>query len=132
MFPFGAIWGGRVLEHKPSFCVSCHEMKPAYDGWIQSGASKNHPDCIGCHSETGFWGAIDSEFRGLRFLQVHFSGKRTENQPFIVQMPDRYCLQCHAEKKVIEVHKMFVTVGRTCADCHKHKTGFKFSGEIRP
>jgi hypothetical protein len=37
MFPFGAIWGGRVLEHKPSFCISCHEMKPSFDGWIASG-----------------------------------------------------------------------------------------------
>jgi nitrate/TMAO reductase-like tetraheme cytochrome c subunit len=46
----GGMWGGRVLEHKPSFCISCHEMKPSYDNWIASGASKHHPDCIQCHS----------------------------------------------------------------------------------
>lgn len=132
IFPFGAIWGGRALEHKPSFCISCHEMKPAYDGWISSGASKNHPDCIACHSQEGFWGTIDSEMRGLRFLKIHFFENRGENTPIIAKVPEEYCIRCHSVGKLLESHKMLMTRGHTCSDCHRHKMKSKFSGELRP
>jgi len=66
--PAGLIWGGRVLERNPSFCGSCHEMQPSYDGWMVSGAAKDHPTCIECHSEEGFYGILESEVRGIGLL----------------------------------------------------------------
>jgi hypothetical protein len=130
--PVTLVWGGRLMEHHPRFCISCHEMQPAYDGWIASGASTHHPDCIACHSASGFWGAIDSELRGLHFIRVHFFEKRTDRMPFQVKMPEEFCLQCHPAQKVVELHKKFETAGYTCSNCHKHRTGSKFTGEWRP
>ncbi|MBI1820881.1 MAG: cytochrome C [Nitrospirae bacterium] len=130
--PFGAMWGGRFLEHSPSFCISCHEMQPSYDGWIASGASKHHPDCIQCHSGPGLQGVLESEWRGLHFLKVHYFGHRKANQPFRVKMPEEFCLQCHSAGKLMEAHRPFQTGGHTCADCHKHNPGWKFKGELHP
>jgi cytochrome c nitrite reductase small subunit len=125
------MWGGRVLEHHPAFCISCHEMEPSYNGWIASGASKHHPDCIACHGQEGFWGTVDSELRGLRFMKIHFFEKRRKDFPISAKVPEEYCIRCHSVGKLLDSHKMLMTRGHTCGDCHQHKSNSKFSGELR-
>jgi len=127
--PAGVIWGGHVLEHSPSFCASCHEMQPSYEGWIASGASKNHPTCIECHKGEGLSAVLESEIRGLRMIGIHFFGNREEGRPIEAKMPEAFCLKCHSGEDVVMSHVPFQTGGKTCADCHKHRVGWKFKGQ---
>jgi nitrate/TMAO reductase-like tetraheme cytochrome c subunit len=129
--PVGLVWGGRVLEHSPSFCASCHEMRPSYDGWMASGAAKYHPDCIVCHGGEGIPGVLESELRGVRMIGMHFFGKRNQDQAIRAKMPEAFCLKCHASEKVLASHSMLRVEGRTCADCHKHRAGWKFKGQLQ-
>ena len=131
ILPVALIWGGRVLEHHPAFCASCHEMQPSYDGWMASGAAKYHPDCIECHSRIGLSGVLESEFRGVRMLGLHLFGQSHSGQAIRATMPEAFCLKCHAGEKVVASHVPFHTEGRTCADCHKHRIGWKFSGQVQ-
>jgi nitrate/TMAO reductase-like tetraheme cytochrome c subunit len=130
--PTGLIWGGRVLERLPSFCASCHEMQPSYDGWMASGAAKDHPDCIGCHSREGIAGVFEAELQGVRMIGIHYFGKRMPGQAIHAVMPEAFCLKCHASEKVLALHSMLQTQGRTCSDCHKHRVGWKFKGQVQP
>jgi nitrate/TMAO reductase-like tetraheme cytochrome c subunit len=129
--PAGLIWGGRVLERSPIFCGSCHEMKPSYDGWMASGAAKEHPTCIECHSGDGLSGILESEIRGMRMIGMHFFGKEESGHPIRVKMPEAFCLKCHSGEKLVASHSMFRTEGQTCADCHKHGAGWKFKGQMQ-
>lgn len=128
--PIGMIWGGHVLEHSPSFCNSCHEMQASYEGWLTSGAANNHPTCIECHKGEGFSSVIESELRGLRMIGVHFWGHSDPNEIIKVKMPEAYCLKCHSGEKVIDSHALFQTKRSTCSDCHKHRIGWKFKGQV--
>jgi len=129
--PAGIMWGGRMLEHSPSFCRSCHEMQPGYDGWMASGAAKYHPDCIGCHSGEGIGGVLESELRGVRMIGIHFFGNRAPGQSIEAKVPEAFCLKCHASEKVLASHAMLRVEGRTCPDCHKHRVGWKFRGQLQ-
>ena len=125
-------WGGRYLERSPSFCASCHEMRPSYDGWTASGAAKYHADCITCHGGEGLSGILEAEARGVRMLGVHFFGGGKSGAAIRAKMPEAICLRCHSSEKVMASHTMFRTQGQTCADCHKHRMGWKFRGEVQP
>ncbi len=72
--------GGRTLEKQPTFCASCHESQEYYELWIRSGAAKDHPNCIECHTGPGLAGILDGQIRGLKHLAVHFFG--TIRKPF--------------------------------------------------
>ncbi len=71
--PFATVRGVRVLEEQPNFCVSCHERKHTLDEWKESGASENHKNCIVSHAGPGFLGIVESQWRGLRFVYVHYT-----------------------------------------------------------
>jgi len=129
ILPAALVWGGRMLEHHPVFCASCHEMQPSYDGWMASGAAKNHHDCIQCHSGKGLGGLLESEWRGARMIGKHFWGPARQDQRITANLPEGFCLKCHASRKLVASHAAFQTAGRTCADCHKHRPGWKFSGQ---
>lgn len=129
--PIGAIWGGHRLEQSPSFCNSCHEMQPSVAAWKTSGADQGHPDCITCHSGAGLAGVLESQVRGLRMIGVHFFGSPKPISDIRATMPETFCLKCHAADAMVEVHAPFQTAGQTCGDCHKHRAGWKFKGQMR-
>ncbi len=136
LLTFVIIPGGRALEHQPGFCNSCHEMNRPHAGWVASGASQHHPNCIQCHSGPGITGVIEAEFRGLEQIVVHFTASETELKgPFKYRVPSEFCTQCHSlEKQNIKAaHARFKEKmeGRPCANCHKHQDGWEFAGEIR-
>ena len=128
--PAAVITGGYFLEKSPSFCNSCHEMRASYNGWLSSGAAKDHPDCISCHRGEGLSGLLESEFRGMRMIGKHFFGKQTSDWPIQAKMPEYFCLKCHSENKIVDSHAMFRIEKQTCADCHKHREGWKFLGQF--
>ncbi|MFQ5455949.1 MAG: hypothetical protein ACE5EA_07085 [Nitrospirota bacterium] len=128
------ITGGRILETQPWFCRSCHEMEDAYTNWIATEASNSHKNCIICHSGPGITGIIEAELRGAKQLIIHFLSKDDDLvPPFEADLPDYFCTKCHPwnGENVINAHRGFETKNRFCLDCHKHREGWSFSGEIR-
>jgi nitrate/TMAO reductase-like tetraheme cytochrome c subunit len=128
------IGGGRFVENHPLFCNSCHEMNRPYEGWKSSGASTSHPNCMNCHSGKGFYGIVEAETRGFGQLVEHFILSEKELKgPFIANVPRQFCLKCHNLNlpRTAKAHVPFDIDGKECSRCHKHKTGWEFSGEIR-
>ena len=81
------------------------------------------------HKGEGLSGVLESEVRGLRMMGIHFFGNREEGQAIKAKMPEAFCLKCHSEGEVVSSHVPFQTGGQTCADCHKHRVGWKFKGQ---
>ena len=123
---------GRALERSPAFCVSCHEMERPGKGWKVSDAAADHPNCIMCHSGPGPFGVVESQMRGLGMIVEHFVESEKELRgPFKAKVPDRFCVQCHDRAKIESPHKKLPTQGKACRDCHKHRDGWDFAGEVR-
>ena len=62
-------------------------MRSSYDGWILSGAAKDHPDCISCHRGEELSGLLESKIRGLRMIGKHFFGERSDDQSVQARLP---------------------------------------------
>lgn len=128
--PVGLIGGGHKLEQSPSFCDSCHEMAASYKEWKSSGAAMHHPTCIECHSGVGLAGILESEVRGVRMIGKHLIGGHSPGQPIKADVPDYFCLKCHAREKTVSEHSLLKIEGQRCADCHKHREGWSFVGQF--
>jgi nitrate/TMAO reductase-like tetraheme cytochrome c subunit len=126
--------GGRMIENQPRFCNSCHEMNRPYQGWISSGASKSHGNCMDCHSGKGIPGVLEAQARGLGQLAEHFLLSEKELAgPFIAHVPRAFCMKCHDLQlaRTAKAHLPFHIEGKECSKCHKHREGWEFSGEVR-
>src|ERR1700693_965174 len=127
--------GGRYLETKSGFCNSCHEMNRPYDGWRSSGAERSHQNCIICHSGPGISGVLEAELRGAGQIIAHFALKKDELKgPFIAKVPNYFCTQCHnlSLPRTAKGHLPYQIDGKACSECHRHRQGWDFSGEVRP
>ncbi len=116
----------------PSFCKSCHIMKPYYTAWENS--SHSHVDCVDCHyppgkSKTVLWKKFQAMSQVAKYVTRTYSSK-----PF-AEIEDASCLRsgCHStrllEGKVIsgkgikfnhEDHIMNEKKGQNlkCSTCH--------------
>lgn len=119
--------GGRALESQPAFCASCHEARPIYDNWLASGAAEDHGTCIECHTAPGLGGIVDGQMRGAVHAFKHVTG--TFRTPLEANVPDAFCLHCHALGEVQREHDEIAIGTKACAECHNHKPGASFSGE---
>ncbi|MGC8528841.1 MAG: cytochrome C [Leptospirillia bacterium] len=123
--------GGRLLEDRPGFCLSCHEMAFYGKTWQSSGAALHHGRCIDCHSGPGVVGAVSAQMTGLEELARHFFG-----HPFPARsyhpggVPNANCLKCHVRGYARLAHRNFSVAGRECAVCHNHFDDQNFSGEV--
>ncbi len=98
--------GGAVaipLTNQPTFCASCHTIKPSYDSWIRS----SHKDvtCVDCHVRPGISGFIeDKVFAGLEDVAITFLGTPTEPHNLQSHVTSSVCISCHrAILRVTEV-----------------------------
>lgn len=91
------------LTNHPSFCASCHTIKPAYDSWLRS----SHKDvtCVDCHVRPGLSGFIhDKIFAGLEDVAITFLGTPTEPHNLESHVYSSVCISCHrAILRVTEV-----------------------------
>ncbi len=123
--------GGRWLEDRPGFCLSCHEMAFFGKTWRDSGAAKHHGRCIDCHSGAGVLGALSAQMTGIVELNKHFLGHprpARDYAPGIV--PNDNCIKCHVHGYLRAAHKNFDARSHECAYCHNHFEDRNFSGEI--
>ena len=91
------------LTNQPTFCASCHTIKPSYDSWTRS----SHKDvtCVDCHVRPGLSGFIhDKVYAGLEDVAITFFGTPTEPHDLQSHVYSSVCLGCHrAILRVTEV-----------------------------
>jgi hypothetical protein len=111
--------GASFYTDQPSFCLSCHEMRPYYDAWSSGG----HRDrwCVDCHTNGGYIGRMGHKFVALREVAVHFFGDPKFPLATSPVVPDSRCASCH-ERVVIKKptgfdHERHADKG-TCQACH--------------
>ena len=62
------------LTNAPTFCATCHTIKPSYDSWVKS----SHKDvtCVACHVRPTMEGFIqDKVIKGTHDVWVTLIGK---------------------------------------------------------
>ena len=82
------------LTSRPSFCASCHEIKPLVTAW----AVNPHKDvqCLDCHADPGLTGYVTRKIGGLRELYLH----QTQSNPVLkASINVENCIQCHTGKR---------------------------------
>lgn len=91
------------LTNQPTFCASCHTIRPSYDSWIRS----SHKDvtCVDCHVRPGISGFIqDKVFAGIEDVAITFFGTPTEPHNLESHVSSSVCISCHrAILRVTEV-----------------------------
>ena len=91
------------LTDQPTFCASCHTIKPSYDSWTRS----SHKDvtCVDCHVRPGISGFIqDKVYAGIKDVAITFFGIPTEPHDLQSHVYSSVCLGCHrAILRVTEV-----------------------------
>lgn len=106
---------------QPWFCGSCHEMKPAYEGWLDgSHHEEERADCMDCHADPGIIGYFQAHVvAGLRDVYVHFIAGPPE-QVADSFVPQARCLKCH-EKQFDDPEFTADHPEKTeyCPDCHR-------------
>jgi hypothetical protein len=110
---------------QPWFCGTCHEMKPAYEGWVDSAHTANDDDpaadCMDCHADPGIVGYFEAHVvAGLRDVYVHFIAGPPE-QVADSYVPNSRCFKCHDEQFDDEEFLDDHPTGRDeyCAECHR-------------
>lgn len=127
----GASLIGRLIEEQPGFCSSCHEMKFFGLTHQSSGAGKDHPECISCHSGKGVVGAVSAEMTGVKELWVHFFGHPAPSRVYVSGVvPNENCVKCHLRGYNRQAHRNFPSTRFECAACHNHYQNQDFSGQI--
>ncbi len=114
--------GGIAYTTSPSFCKTCHVMKPYFDDWSTS----THAEigCVTCHFKPGFWEMVVQRVATTKNIILYFvtgKGQIGTSKPL-----NEICLQCHiAEKRVstagdlIIPHPLHVKLqGVLCIKCH--------------
>ena len=91
------------FTNQPTFCASCHTIKPSYESWARS----SHKDvtCVDCHVRPGISGFIqDKVYAGLEDVAITFFGTPTEPHNLQSHVYSSVCLGCHrAILRVTEV-----------------------------
>ena len=141
---------GLMVSHRvmlatstPSFCSSCHEIRPAYEGWLMSSHRMNERGvvvkCIDCHlpdpsNFPAFYWA--KTHHGIKDIYAHFFGgeyNREEAQRRArSSIPNERCQRCHADllatgmtRGAMLAHRSLLYPKRkgyekTCHECHEN------------
>ena len=91
------------LTNQPTFCASCHTIKPSFDSWTRS----SHKDvtCVDCHVRPGISGFIhDKVYAGLKDVAITFFGTPTEPHNLQSHVYSSVCLGCH--RAILRVNEL--------------------------
>jgi nitrate/TMAO reductase-like tetraheme cytochrome c subunit len=116
------------MSSTPSFCGSCHIMKPYYQSWKHS--SHNKIACVECHISPGITAEVRKKFEALSMVAKYFTA--TYGTKPWAEVDDAACLRCH-ERRLLEGrvdfngvnfdHRPHLTESRRglrlrCTSCH--------------
>lgn len=113
--------GTIAYTERPSFCQSCHEMRPYYTSWAES--SHKDANCLACHADEGLVGLLRVKAKGATEVVKHFTN--TYSTPIRGEVPSYRCESCHNEpQKIVETtdlripHDTHLSAGLECTTCH--------------
>ena len=131
----------------PDFCISCHEMEPAYRSWKASSHYRNESGvvavCADCHlppPEHAVSFSMAKAYHGTKDVWGHFFGgdydRKAQQEHVIKTMPNERCMQCHSNLLALQsrgarlghmamLYRKPGTREKRCLDCHSssgHKT----------
>jgi nitrate/TMAO reductase-like tetraheme cytochrome c subunit len=126
----GIVGMGTAVEvsSRPSFCGSCHIMRPYYESWQRS--THHHVACVDCHIPPGVTAEFRKKYEALSMVARYFTGTYGTN-PW-TEIDDASCLRCH-ERRLLAGKEVFHDVvfdhtahlagmrrGKTlrCTSCH--------------
>ena len=89
----------------PTFCGTCHIMKPYYESWKHS--KHNRIACVECHISPGVTAEIRKKYEALSMVAKYFTGTYSQN-PW-AEVDDAACLKCH-ERRLLEGREEFHSV----------------------
>lgn len=98
----GGIWMVKASD-RPSFCNSCHIMKPYYDSWQDSSLlAKKHADadvnCHDCHTPS-----ISTQMEeGVKYITGNYQTPLEKRE-----FPKQLCLDCHDDFAAIQAKTDF-------------------------
>lgn len=86
------------FSSSPTFCQTCHNMKPYYESWKTS--SHGHVACIECHIAPGIRGEAMGKIQAMNQLVKYVT--RTYGMKPWAEVEDASCMRsgCHSERKV--------------------------------
>lgn len=84
------------LTSTPSFCGSCHIMRPYYASWKAS--THNHIACVECHIPPGLGSEVQKKYEALSMVARYFTGTYS-TKPW-AEVEDAACFRCH-EKRLL-------------------------------
>lgn len=126
LIALGALAFGSWATGTPSYCGSCHEMRPEFYTWQVS--DHKNAGCVQCHMEPGATGVkavVAGRSNQLREVYKHLTG--TYYLPIEVAKPvsNEACLQCHplqweqqASGDLKFPHSNHKAAGIACVQCH--------------
>jgi hypothetical protein len=113
--------GAMYLTEQPSFCPTCHEMRPYYTAW-QSGGHATRAQCVDCHIDPGVLAHITHKPSELKEVWDHFfADNRFPN--YTVDVPNPRCARggCHPTVITRSISKFSHAQHATrakCQECH--------------
>ncbi len=84
------------LTSTPTFCRSCHVMRPYYETWKHS--AHNGIACIQCHIPPGLETEIHKKIEALNMVVGYFTRTWGDNPWAVVE--DAACLRCHSKARL--------------------------------
>jgi cytochrome c553 len=108
---------------QPSFCGSCHIMKPFYDSWVKDKHSAKNITCVDCHYPPGEKHALKSKFKGLGQLFTYLgTGTNVVRAP--AKVSDLSCTTsaCHPNEKFMDKKVQYTEKIPYVHNTHQDKT----------
>src|SRR5512134_2258741 len=90
------------VSSTPTFCGSCHLMKPYYESWRHS--KHNQIACVECHISPGITAELRKKYEAMSMVVKYFTGTYSTN-PW-AEVDDAACLRCH-ERRLLEGKEVF-------------------------
>lgn len=99
LLALGLVLAGVGIEvtSRPTFCGTCHIMKPYYESWKISGHNK--VACVECHIAPGVTAELRKKYEALSMVAKYFTATYGTN-PW-AEVEDAACLRCH-ERRLLE------------------------------
>ncbi len=93
-FGIVALLGFVQVSSTPSFCGTCHIMKPYYASWKHS--KHNKVACVECHISPGITAEVRKKYEALSMV-VKYVTATYGTKPW-AEVDDAACLRCHARR----------------------------------
>ena len=101
-FGIVGVLGMVQVTSTPSFCGTCHNMKPYYESWKHSKHGKIA--CVECHIAPGLGAEVRKKFEALSMVAKYFTAT-SGTKPW-AEVDDAACLRCH-DRRLLEGKEVF-------------------------